>query len=232
MRHVCSSLLAVYGCSILLRSLAHTFPCSTEWEGHQGYIAVVKLVLITIHTWPLRIYWRTLNLDTVLHPLPQHLCCLHTISVYDKIHSWLGWFTQPYKRNMGVTLYDVGWMNDGSNHTYMTVLTPEKKPSQCCWKATPPGSSKKLWSECNKKPENKDPVFSMGVRISPPQVCTATALSGKITMLDILCKLPNLLLSHFPHNHKAYYLPKAITVMRLDRIPWTMKQKLYNKKQS
>lgn len=31
-----------------------------------------------------------------------------------------------YKRNMEVILCDVGWMNDGSNCAYMTVLTPKK----------------------------------------------------------------------------------------------------------
>lgn len=30
-------------------SLAHTFPCTTEWENHRGWIAVIKVVLITIH---------------------------------------------------------------------------------------------------------------------------------------------------------------------------------------
>lgn len=43
---------------------------------------------------PEELYWRTLNLDTVLHPLPQRLRCLHTISIYDKIPSWMGGFTQ------------------------------------------------------------------------------------------------------------------------------------------
>lgn len=56
MRRVCSSLLAVYSCLILLRSLAHTFAGSTDWQGHQGCITVVKLVLITIHPQPLRSY--------------------------------------------------------------------------------------------------------------------------------------------------------------------------------
>lgn len=46
------------------------------------------------YTTPEELYWSTLNLDTDLHLLPQHLHCLHTISVYDKIPFWLGGSTQ------------------------------------------------------------------------------------------------------------------------------------------
>lgn len=46
------------------------------------------------YTTPGELYWRTLSLDGLFHPLPQHLNYSHCLSVYNKTSSVLGKFTQ------------------------------------------------------------------------------------------------------------------------------------------
>lgn len=130
-------------------SVACTFPCTTEWENHQGCIAVIKVVLITTHVHHLgsctgehRIWMPSSP------PLPQHLRCLHTLSVYNKILSGLGEFTQVTivmkERSGSLCVMLDEWMLDPTALTSPS-LPPKKKLS--CWKADPPRSLPFIFSE-------------------------------------------------------------------------------------
>lgn len=124
--------ISCYSCPILLRSLAHTFPCTTEGEGQSGVVCYCgQTSLITIHTHPWGVILENIE-SGYCPPSPPSAPALFT----HKFCVW--WNPSPAggihpahhhcQRNTGVTLCDVGWMNDGSNRAYMTVFTPEKNP--------------------------------------------------------------------------------------------------------
>lgn len=131
MRRVCSSLLAVYSCPVLLRSLACTFPCSTEWEGHQGYITVVKLFLMTVHTQLLRGYTGK-HWIWILSSIPSLSTCTVYTQFLRMTKSLLGWEDSPSLQKKYGGHFVWCWLNEWwvQLRLYDCPYT-RKKPSLC-----------------------------------------------------------------------------------------------------
>ena len=110
-------------------SSAHSFPCTTECEDHQECIAVIKVVLITIHTHHLRSCTRDTESGCSPPPLPSAPALFTLTFCLLQNSFWTGGINpghHHYKQRIRFALYDVSWMNAGSNRTYISVHTPKK----------------------------------------------------------------------------------------------------------
>lgn len=136
--------ISCYSCPILLRSLAHTFPCTTEWEGQSGVVCYCgQTSLITIHTQSLRSYTGE-HWIWILSSIPSLSTCTVYTQILCMMKSLPSWGDSPSspslpKKYRGHFVWC--WLNEWWVQPCLyDCLYTREKPSLCCWKAAPPGS--------------------------------------------------------------------------------------------